>query len=456
MGGQEALDLYALDAAGSATSLDVRVPAGTRLSDDGRWIVYLDAPPPAASAVVLRNLQSGAAHSVPLGLAAGGGSAGQWAFGRDGSRLAFLEVAPPGMGKCAAWSITVVQLASGWSARFERASECSLLPGTPLGWSSYGDLLLDVFRPYTERWWANVWAFALPPGHPARPIESLSHRQLLAPEAQGWGARLSPGGTRLLYLARDPGYTPAGLEGANPDMAVNQLWTLDVQSPGGQPTQLVEVTGGGALDRVAAWSPGGDAILFVQGRYPPGSAAQAAGPLLGAATLKVAELSGAARTVGPLPEAGDLIALDWCAPSTALATFTSGTRQALYAVDLISGQATRVAEAPQLAVLGCLPADAPALGSVEPPVGLIYRRADGQLYQVQAGQEHRPVAWASDVLSPDGRRTLYVRDGDIWLKNLRTGARRNVTAVLDIVAVAPFWWPGQPERILFFAHKEKR
>ncbi len=453
MGTQEALELYALDAMGSATSLGVRVPAGARISDDGRWIVYLDAPPPVASAVVVRNLQSGVTRSVQLGLAAGGGSVGPWAFDRDGSRLAFLEVAPPGMGKCAAWSITVVQLASGWSARFERASECSLLPGIPLGWSSYGDLLLDVFRPYTERSWANVWAFALPPGHPARPIESLSHRQLLAPEAQGWGVRLSPGGTRLLYLAHDPGYTPAGLEGANPDMAVNQLWTLDVRSPGGQPTQLIDVVDGGALARLAAWSPGGDAILFVQGRYPPGSGAQGAGPLLGAASLKVADLTGAVRTVGPLPEAGDLTGLEWCTPATALATLTRGTRQALYAVDLAAGQATRVAEAPQLAVLGCLPAQSPTLGNVEPPVGLVYRRADGLLYQVRTGQEQRPVAWASDVLSPDGRRALYVRDGDIWLKDLRTGERRNMTAGLGVVAVAPLWWPGQPERILFFAHE---
>ncbi|HOG46564.1 MAG TPA: hypothetical protein PLG21_16330 [Anaerolineae bacterium] len=366
IGAQEALELYALDAAGSAINLGVRVTAGARLSDDGRWIVYLDAPPPAAGAVVVRNLQSGAAHTVPLSLAAGEGPAGQWAFDRDGSRLAFLEVATPGKGKCAAWSITVVQLAGGWSARFERAGECSLLPGIPLGWSSSGDLLLDVFRPYAERWWANVWALALPPGHPARPIESLGHRQLLAPEAQGWGARLSPDGTRLLYLARDPGYTPAGLEGASPDMAVNQLWTLDVSSPGGQPTRLFEVTDGGALARVAAWAPGGDAILCVQGRYPPGSGTQSAGPLLGGAMLKVADLTGAVRTVGPLPEEGHLIALDWCAPSTALATFTRGTRQALYAVDVATGQATRVAEAPQLAVLGRLPADARTLPNPEP------------------------------------------------------------------------------------------
>jgi len=90
LGQEQSLDLYALRADGSATSLGVRIAPRSLLSHDGRWVVHLDAPGAAARAAVIDNLEDGRSYAIPLGQV--GCMAGLWAFDREGTRLASVEV----------------------------------------------------------------------------------------------------------------------------------------------------------------------------------------------------------------------------------------------------------------------------------------------------------------------------------------------------------------------------
>ncbi len=342
----DGLELYALAADGTATGLGLQVTANAAVSPGGRWLAYLDGAK-GADDMVVRNLQDGRAYTIALDQS-GVDVVAAPAFDDDESRLAFVEVAPHDP-EGVPWAIVVVDLQGGATRRLRTIhplGQAAQPPGYPLGWSAQGELLLDTFVPQSEGAHQGLWALTLPEsGTPA--VDALPHRRLLAGGAYAW-SQLSPDGTRLLYLARDHGYTPADYQVEYIDSAVNQLWSLDIAS--GQTTLLVEVTDGGALG-AAAWSPNGDQALFVQGRY-------SGGDRLGSLTLKACTVGGALREVGPLslPAESYLWPLGWVRPGLALVPVSlQGGTMELYTVDVGGGGVARVAEAPHIRLVGCLP-----------------------------------------------------------------------------------------------------
>ncbi len=359
-GSQESRRLYALAADGTATDLGRAVAAPALASPRGRWVATFDTPSPA-HAIVLYDLQEGRVYTVPCvsGCPELNDYVGTWAFDREESYLAFVE--PWG------WAPALVDLRDGSTTRFDEASWTGpegIMPGIPLGWSASGELVLDTYRPETEGFSCGFWALALPPGVAPAPAGTLARHALVQPATLRDQAdspdsrrvvdspRLSPDGARLLFLARDLTYKPADYTPSYYDMAMNELWAVDLAS--GEARRLVDVRDGGGLGFYAASSPDGREVLFLQGRY--------AGDVLWPATLKVREDGGTIREVAPLPEAGYLVSLDWCTPDTAVvglsvpveAAGETSYRTPLYTVDLASGRATRVVDARAIRVLGCV------------------------------------------------------------------------------------------------------
>ncbi|MDY7078394.1 MAG: hypothetical protein SXV54_15865 [Chloroflexota bacterium] len=87
-----------------------------------------------------------------------------------------------------------------------------------------------------------------------------------------------------------------------------------------------------------------------------------------------------------------------------------------------------------------------------PSVGLIYRTADG-LWYVNDLKPVRVFDHRYAAISPDFTQILYEEtDGswdDIWLADLTTGERRNLTQTPSRSECCAQWWPGQPDTILF-------
>jgi len=344
-GSWESPQLYALTI--GTVSVDLGRTLGQRaaLSRTGLWIAYPDSSPPA-SAVVVANLADGTTYNVPLtpdyGLY-------DMAFDPAETRLAFMELGPLGA-EGTSWAVVVISLADGSTARFDAVLEpdSAMLPGRPIGWSASGDeLLLDAFMPGTEGGWAGVWGIALPPGAASAPISTLTSRELVPLGSYFASPRLSPDAARLLYLNRDFGYTPTGYAPMAYDLAVNQLWSLDLAS--GAPTSLVDVTDGGALARDAAWSQEAPSVLFAQGNY--------AGDTFDTLTLRIHDSSAVSDFAPmPLPPGGDLRSIAWCRSDLAFVTVTDASYDyQLQVVEIGSGAPTTVASAPYISILGCIP-----------------------------------------------------------------------------------------------------
>ena len=89
------------------------------------------------------------------------------------------------------------------------------------------------------------------------------------------------------------------------------------------------------------------------------------------------------------------------------------------------------------------------------PFGLVYQTAGG-LWHVNADGESVRIFEQPDVngtiwpvVSPDGTRILYTEADDIWLADLPTGERRNLTQTPGRSECCAQWWPGQADGILF-------
>jgi len=346
VGAWENSRLYALASDGTATDLGQDVQGWAAVSRTGRWTARPGSPYPADSLVIV-NLADGTSSTVP---ATPGFEIYGAAFDTAETRAAFLELEPP-TGEDTPWAIVVANLADGSTARFEATArlDSALLPGFPIGWSAAGDeLFINTFAPATEYGTAGVVGIAMPPGAAPAPVDALARRELLVGGTYSSVPRLSPDATRLFYVARDPDYTPANYEPIAYDVAVNQLWTLDLAS--GLPALLVEVTDGGALGYDAAWSPDGAQVLFAQGTY--------AGDTFAGLTLRVRDGSGAVRDVGSLPlePQANPSSLDWCAPDVALAVVTTAdSTYQLHTIDLASGGTSLVTSGDYVSVLGCIP-----------------------------------------------------------------------------------------------------
>ena len=120
------------------------------------------------------------------------------------------------------------------------------------------------------------------------------------------------------------------------------------------------------------------------------------------------------------------------------------------------GSAILAASTPQPNVTpGSAPVPSDA-GDGPSPLGLIYQDtdklwrvdADGQPVQVFAyPAANQYTAWPAT--SPDGARVLYTEEHDIWLVDVATGERRNLTQTSDRIECCAQWWMGQSDLVLF-------
>lgn len=96
-------------------------------------------------------------------------------------------------------------------------------------------------------------------------------------------------------------------------------------------------------------------------------------------------------------------------------------------------------------------AEAETSGTMHPLAGLVYR--DG--HEIWIVDENGEPVFVFDEpkirLSADGRYALFQPeyDSDIWLADLTTGERRNLTEGSNRYNGLPQWWPGQPDVIIF-------
>ena len=342
VGPWESSQLFALVSDGSMVPLGVTMGRGQAASRQGRWVAYGSGTPPDMS-IAIQRLDGGSAYAVPV---TPGFDLFAMAFDSSETRLAFLEVGIPD-GDATEWAIVVVNLGDGSTTRFvaTMGADRAYLPGNPVGWSAGDELILDTFLPYSEGGFAGAFGVPLPPGTASAPLDTLGRRELIGAREYLSQLRLSPDGSDLLYLGRNLDYTPTDYEVMMMDLAVNQLWSLDLAT--GVPTLLLEITDGGALDD-ADWSPDGAETIFVYGNY--------AGPDFIPSVLRVRDGAGSVRDVAAvsLTPGDGFTGISWCAPNVAVYTiWTSGAMQ-LHMVDLSTGTTSLITTAEGVSVLGCI------------------------------------------------------------------------------------------------------
>jgi hypothetical protein len=400
-GSVDQASLYALATDGSTTDLDRSVYSRAAVSDDGRWVATTDSQFPA-DAVIAFNLETGTTYTVPV---TSDFDPYQMAFDSGATRLAFLEVGPPGPDGVP-WAIVVMNVADGSTVRFEATTgpDNTLLPGSPIGW--FGDeLLLNTFIPYSDAGSTGLWGVTLPPDVASGPFDELERREILAGDNYLFDPDLSPEGSRLLYVGRDYDYTPDNYGPVGFDLAVTQLGLLSLESD--TSTLLVEETDGGALGGDIAWSPDGSRGLFAEGQYEDGTFASL--------TLKTVEDTGTVTEVAPipLPPEGFLVSLDWCAEDSALVVVATGDgAHQLHTMDLASGDSSLVASDDHVAVLGCVRGAERGAGAGGDAANadVVHVRAvesgDGT-WTFHVTVEHPDTGWEDyadgwDVVTPDG------------------------------------------------------
>ncbi len=87
--------------------------------------------------------------------------------------------------------------------------------------------------------------------------------------------------------------------------------------------------------------------------------------------------------------------------------------------------------------------------AITPPPNLVYCTADG-LWQTDGdGQSVHLFDRPDALLSPDGTRVLYLEEDDLWLADLTTGERRNLTTTPERIECCPRWWPARPDVVIF-------
>jgi len=347
-GAWEGAALKTVAADGTMTDLGVPLYSASSVSVNGRWAASADGPTPAANVKIL-NLETAASYLVPV---TPGYTIYGSAFDLAEERLAFMELGASG--GTYLWSIVVVNLADGSTSRFDTSfaigDHPAMLPGRPVGWNAAGDmLLLDSFMPDTEGNWAGIWGVTLPPGTASAALDTLPAVSLVANGDYYTSPLLARDGSRLLYLDRDFGYTPAGYVVMAYDLVVNELWELDLSTSG--TSRLVEAVDGSALLRDAAYSMNSGRILYGQGVFSGGADFSSLG-------WKIYQ-GGSSTDIGPaaIPAGGTIQQAMWCRPDTALAVARqSGGSTELQVVNLASGGSVFIADVQQsVSILGCTP-----------------------------------------------------------------------------------------------------
>lgn len=349
----ERLELFALTEEGLEVPLDQLIFQGGAVSPAGTWIAFPASVPPA-SGVVVRDLTS--PKIVVVGARQDFAVLGRAAFDASEARLAVLEVSQVAA-EAPNWAILLTDTETGALTRLvgeDWTVEGAWQPGFPIGWTGSGqELVLDTFIPYTDAGNQGVIALEVPTEITETveiTITDSSMREVLSEGEYRTTPRLSPEGTQLLYLARDEDYTPENYAPLAFDLAVNQLWTLDLVAPDAEPVQRLAVEDGSALARLAAWSPDGDQILYAQGMY--------AGSDFSSLSLHIHDGTEEVQDVGELmlPEGESLTNLYWCRPDLVLMASVSseGTTQTLTRVALDDGTQTPVTSREVVEVLGCV------------------------------------------------------------------------------------------------------
>jgi Tol biopolymer transport system component len=138
----------------------------------------------------------------------------------------------------------------------------------------------------------------------------------------------------------------------------------------------------------------------------------------------------------------------------------SGTRPSPTAVPTATPSATPEESAtstprPAPAATDTPPPPTVPVSPPDPAAGLVYSSADGLWLVDATGDPVLLIDESSARLSPDGTRvTYYFYDGtegeyDVWLADLATGERRNLTGTPDRFEEEPVWWPGRPDVVVF-------
>lgn len=342
-GTAEDANLYALTDDATTADLDEAVYEWAAVSRHGRWFATSSGAAPAESTLIF-DLETENRYVVDVRPDFG---VFGMAFDPEATRLAFLELAQPGV-EGFPWAIVIVDLEDGSVVRLEGPvdPDSDLLPGNPIGWHGE-ELLIGTFIPYTDATAEGIWAINVPPGVTAVPVEELEPREVLPGGSYLFQPRYSVEAARLLYLNRDFDYVPDDYEIIGFDLAVNELWVHDLED--GSSELLVEETEGGALGSDIAWSPDGEAGLFAEGQYD--------GATFAFLDLKAVDSTGSVSEVGqiPLPDNGDLISLNWCSAETALVVVATADRvHELYWMDLETGESSLIASDDVISVIGCV------------------------------------------------------------------------------------------------------
>ncbi len=399
-GTYDARDLFALDAAGSSTALDVTVHPPSAASIDGRWIATTDQPAPA-NEVRVTDLQTDRTIAFPVtpefdvfGMA----------FDSGATRLAYVEVGSPGENGTL-WAVAVANLSNNTVTRFDAVfrGEDGIKPGYPIGWSG-DDLLLDTFIPYTEAGSLGIWALSIPSDTASAPIDSLGPEEVVPGDDYLLAIRLSPDHDQLLYLNRDYDYTPDNYDAIGYNLAVNQLWWMNLETE--TANLLVAETEGGALGRQIAGSPDGSTALYAEGQY--------AGDTFETLTLKTLPIgngeppSPTEVAPVPLPFKGYLSGLHWCTDETAVVVVaTQDGEHQLHTLDIAGGTTQPVTEADSLQVLGCIhPSKEDTMANAD----VLHVRAeemDDATWTFEVTVEHPDTGWEDyadgwDVVTPGG------------------------------------------------------
>jgi len=107
------------------------------------------------------------------------------------------------------------------------------------------------------------------------------------------------------------------------------------------------------------------------------------------------------------------------------------------------------------------PTDIPAIGQATPTPGSAIGRGAGLVYRVGTGfwvlgAEGRVVhilERTNALISAEGDRALYGEENDVWLADLATGERRNLTQTADRHESNSQWWQGRPDVVVFISQR---
>jgi Tol biopolymer transport system component len=112
-------------------------------------------------------------------------------------------------------------------------------------------------------------------------------------------------------------------------------------------------------------------------------------------------------------------------------------------------QATQAALFPPIPTVTSAASRTPTVGNL--PVGLVYRVANELWLVGDRGQAVQVSDRTRAVLSPTGDYVLYDdrETNDLWITEISTGLRTNLTNTPDDSECCYGWWPGRPGMIVF-------